>query len=128
LKHGPPPAFSSVVEALDCPLVVEECISFGDLPKNIYTGPSMTLHAVEPFVPTPIETSGITLPHFAMEIHQKFAENLHELWAMRKIDLGWIFGEVRSEQSRRHPCLTSFELLPETEKTYNINLSLDTMK
>lgn len=128
LKHGPPNLFSAVVEALDCPLIVEECVSFGDLPKNIYAGPSMTLHSVEPFVPTPIETSGIQLPSFATEIHQKFAENLHELWAMRKIDLGWIFGEVRNEKSRRHPCLTSFELLPEAEKNYNVTLSLETMK
>lgn len=127
-KHGPPPTYSAIVEAIDCPLVVEECLSFGDLAKNVYAGPSTTLHAVEPFVPTPIETSGIQLPSFALEIHHKFAENLHELWAMRKIDLGWIFGEVRNEVSRRHPCLTSFELLPEAEKTYNINLSLETMK
>lgn len=68
LKHGPPPTFSAIVEALDCPLVVEECLSFGDLPKNIYAGPSTTLHAVEPFVPTPIETTGIQLPSFALEV------------------------------------------------------------
>ncbi|PIO54164.1 hypothetical protein TELCIR_24479, partial [Teladorsagia circumcincta] len=35
---------------------------------------------------------------------------------------------TRSEAQRKHPCLTSFDRLPATEKQYNVNLSLDTMK
>ncbi|KAI1722893.1 RIH domain-containing protein [Ditylenchus destructor] len=128
LKHGPPSGFSPIIEASNSALTVEDCLTFGDLSKSIYSGPSTSLHAVEPFVPNPIDTSPVALPEFAQEIHVRFAENLHELWAMRKIDLGWIYGEVRNEQSRRHPCLTSFDQLPETEQAYNINLALDTMK
>lgn len=128
LKYGPPAGFSAVVEALDCPLHVEECLSFGDLPKNIYAGPSTTLHAIEPFVPTPVDVTGVQLPGFALENQQKFAENLHELWAMRKIDLGWTFGEVRNEPHKKHPCLTAFAQLPEAEQQYNLQLALDTMK
>ena len=68
------------------------------------------------------------LPQFALDIQQKFAENLHELWAMRKIDLGWSYGPTRSEKARRHPCLTAYGSLPEAEQTYNLNLALDTLK
>ncbi len=32
-------------------------------------------------------------------IRDKLAENTHELWAMRKIDQGWIFGEVSRRRS-----------------------------
>lgn len=49
---------------------------------------------MEPFVPEPIDISNVILSHFAMEVHEKLAENLHELWAMRKIELGWSLGEV----------------------------------
>jgi len=49
-------------------------------------------------VPTPIETTNISLPGFALEAHMNFAENLHELWAMRKIDLGWSYGEVNKNK------------------------------
>jgi ryanodine receptor 2 len=94
LKFGPPPGFSAIFEALNHELDVQECLTFGDLAKNIFAGPSPILHTVEPFVPTPIDTTNIALPHFAMEIHQKFSENLHELWAKRKIDYGWSYGEV----------------------------------
>ncbi|KHN75295.1 Ryanodine receptor 44F [Toxocara canis] len=128
LRFGPPQSFSAIVEAAPCELEVLECLSFGDLQKNTYSGPSTLHHNMEPFVPTPVDISSVILPHFAMDIHEKLAENLHELWAMRKIELGWTFGEVRDEIQRQHPCLTSFDRLPTNEKNYNINLAIDTLK
>uniref|UniRef100_A0A8R1HP75 Ryanodine receptor n=2 Tax=Caenorhabditis japonica TaxID=281687 RepID=A0A8R1HP75_CAEJA len=128
LKHGPPSGFSAVVEAINGELSIADCLSFGDLPKNIYCGPQTIFNNLEPFIPTPIDISTTQLSHHAMEMHQKYAENLHELWAMRKIELGWAWGEIRSETSRKHPCLTHFNQLPETEKKYNTLLALSTMK
>ncbi|UMM36210.1 hypothetical protein L5515_008471 [Caenorhabditis briggsae] len=128
LRYGPPTGFSAVVEAVNGELGITDCLSFGDLGKNIFCGPQTIFNNLEPFIPTPIDVSTTQLTHHAMEMHQKYAENLHELWAMRKIELGWSYGETRSESSRKHPCLTRFELLPETEKKYNIMLALTTMK
>lgn len=128
LRFGPPSGFSAVVEAVQGELQINDCLSFGDLPKSIYCGPQTIFSSIESFVPTPVDISGVVLHNKAMEIHQRFAENLHELWAMRKIELGWKYGEARSETQRTHPCLTSFDKLPQTEKSYNINLALDTMK
>ncbi|KAK6754198.1 hypothetical protein RB195_013289 [Necator americanus] len=128
LRFGPPPGFSAVVEAVSGDLQISDCLSFGELPKNIYCGPATIFSSIEPFVPQPVDISNVVLHHHANEIHQKFAENLHELWAMRKIELGWSYGETRSETQRKHPCLISFDRLPTTEKQYNINLALDTMK
>ncbi|CAO4380202.1 unnamed protein product [Caenorhabditis nigoni] len=128
LRYGPPTGFSAVVEAVNGELGITDCLSFGDLGKNIFCGPQTIFNNLEPFIPTPIDVSTTQLTHHAMEMHQKYAENLHELWAMRKIELGWSYGETRSETSRKHPCLTRFELLPETEKKYNIMLALTTMK
>uniref|UniRef100_A0A914XP97 Ryanodine receptor n=1 Tax=Plectus sambesii TaxID=2011161 RepID=A0A914XP97_9BILA len=128
LRYGPPSGFSALVEAIFGKLDIGDCFSFGDLPKNVYYGPSTLLQGSEPFVPAAVDISQVTLPHFAHEFHQKLAENLHELWAMRKIELGWTYGEKRSEAGKHHPCLTSFERLPTTEKNYNINLALDTLK
>ncbi|CAG9530378.1 unnamed protein product [Cercopithifilaria johnstoni] len=128
LRYGPPPGFSALIETAANQLEIGECVSFGDIAKNVYTGSSILRQNAEPFVPKLVDISTIVLPHFAMEIHEKLAENLHELWAMRKIELGWSYGEVRDEKTRRHPCLTSFQQLPQNEKTYNINLAIDTMK
>ncbi|MCP9259463.1 Ryanodine receptor 44F [Dirofilaria immitis] len=122
------PGFSALIEAAANHLEIGECLSFGDIAKNVYTGPSILRQNTEPFVPVLVDISNVVLPEFAMEIHEKLAENLHELWAMRKIELGWSYGEVRDQKTRRHPCLTSFQQLPQNEKTYNINLAIDTMK
>uniref|UniRef100_A0A158P902 Ryanodine receptor 44F n=1 Tax=Angiostrongylus cantonensis TaxID=6313 RepID=A0A158P902_ANGCA len=128
LRFGPPPGFSATVEAVSGELQITDCLSFGDLPKNVYCGPHTLFTSTEPFVPQPVDISDTILPHLINDIHPRFAENLHELWAMRKIELGWSYGETRSETLRKHPCLTSFDRLPATEKQYNINLALDTLK
>lgn len=94
LRFGPPPGFSALIEAAANQLEIGECVSFGDIAKNVYTGPSILLQNTEPFVPSLVDISSVVLPHFAMAIHEKLAENLHELWAMRKIELGWSYGEV----------------------------------
>lgn len=38
----------------------------------------------------------IPLPTYIENVKEKLAENLHELWAMSKIENGWIWGEVNS--------------------------------
>ncbi|VDN03294.1 unnamed protein product [Thelazia callipaeda] len=128
LRFGPPSGFSALIEAATNQLEIRECLSFGEITKNVFIGPSTLHHNTKPFVPTPVDISNVVLPHFATNIHEKLAENLHELWAMRKIELGWSYGEVRDEKMRRHPCLTSFQQLPQNEKIYNINLAINTMK
>lgn len=36
----------------------------------------------------------VPLPGYIENIKEKLAENLHELWALGKIENGWIWGEV----------------------------------
>uniref|UniRef100_A0A803V2K3 Ryanodine receptor 3 n=1 Tax=Ficedula albicollis TaxID=59894 RepID=A0A803V2K3_FICAL len=68
----------------------------------------------------PLPTSGIVM--------DKLAENIHELWGMNKIELGWTYGKIRDDNKRHHPCLVEFSKLPETEKNYNLQMSTETLK
>lgn len=36
----------------------------------------------------------IVLPPYLENVRDKLAENIHELWGMNKIELGWIYGKV----------------------------------
>ena len=36
----------------------------------------------------------IQLPTYIENVRDKLAENMHELWAVAKIDQGWTYGEV----------------------------------
>ncbi|KAI5611303.1 ryanodine receptor 3 isoform X3 [Silurus asotus] len=80
------------------------------------------------FIPIPVNTSQIVLPPHLENVRDKLAENIHELWGMNKIELGWTYGKVRDDNKRQHPCLVDFSKLPETEKNYNLQMSTETLK
>ncbi|XP_072425167.1 ryanodine receptor 3 isoform X3 [Chiloscyllium punctatum] len=80
------------------------------------------------FIPKPVDTSQIVLPSHLEKVQSKLAENIHELWAMNKIELGWTYGKVRDDNKRQHPCLVNFDKLPEQERNYNLQMSLETLK
>uniref|UniRef100_A0A8C3VH37 Ryanodine receptor 3 n=1 Tax=Catharus ustulatus TaxID=91951 RepID=A0A8C3VH37_CATUS len=80
------------------------------------------------FIPCPIDTSQVALPFHLEKIRDKLAENIHELWGMNKIELGWTYGKIRDDNKRHHPCLVEFSKLPETEKNYNLQMSTETLK
>ncbi|XP_034078389.1 ryanodine receptor 3-like isoform X2 [Gymnodraco acuticeps] len=80
------------------------------------------------FIPTPVETSQIIMPVHLDKVRDKLAENIHELWGMNKIELGWSYGKIRDDNKRQHPCLVDFSKLPETEKNYNLQMSTETLK
>ncbi|KAM4542025.1 ryanodine receptor 3 isoform 5-T5 [Odontesthes bonariensis] len=80
------------------------------------------------FIPTPVETSQIVMPPHLEKVRDRLAENIHELWGMNKIELGWTYGKIRDDNKRQHPCLVDFSKLPETEKNYNLQMSTETLK
>eukprot|EP00063_Salmo_salar_P056129 XP_014030964.1 PREDICTED: ryanodine receptor 3-like isoform X6 [Salmo salar] len=81
------------------------------------------------FIPTPVETSQIVMPPYLEKVRDRLAENIHELWGMNKIELGWSYGKrIRDDNKRQHPCLVDFSKLPETEKNYNLQMSTETLK
>ncbi|XP_030630748.1 ryanodine receptor 2 [Chanos chanos] len=90
-------------------------------------GPTITLTQAA-FTPTPVDTSQIVLPPHLERIREKLAENIHELWVMNKIELGWTYGTIRDDNKRQHPCLVEFSKLPEQERSYNLQMSLETLK
>jgi ryanodine receptor 2 len=61
-------------------------------------------------------------------IKEKLAENIHEMWAVTKIENGWVFGEERDDELMVHPCLTQFQNLPVAEKRYNMQLAIQTLR
>ncbi|KAF1658226.1 Ryanodine receptor 2, partial [Aptenodytes patagonicus] len=90
-------------------------------------GPTISLSQAA-FTPVPVDTSQIVLPPHLERIREKLAENIHELWVMNKIELGWQYGPVRDDNKRQHPCLVEFSKLPEQERNYNLQMSLETLK
>ncbi|KAH3855014.1 hypothetical protein DPMN_097574, partial [Dreissena polymorpha] len=129
LKYGPPEGHSPAIESLlpKQKLKIEPCFYFGDVQKNIISGPTEVLDYA-PFVPQPVDTGNVQLPVYVECVRDKLAENLHEVWAMNKIDQGWSWGEIREDTRKKNPSLTSFEKLPMSEKKYVVTVAFETLR
>lgn len=80
------------------------------------------------YTPTPIVTSGITLPDEAIELLEELAENNHEVWARQRFRDGWKYGPKRDDIQNLHPCLVPYADLPESEKQYDRNTAFEVLK
>ncbi|KAM7371310.1 hypothetical protein PAMP_010791 [Pampus punctatissimus] len=131
-RHGefkflPPPGYAPCYEAVLPREKLKLEASQDQTAARHLLGPTITLSQAA-FTPTPVDTSQIVLPPHLERIREKLAENIHELWVMNKIELGWTFGAVRDDNKRQHPCLVEFSKLPEQERSYNLQMSLETLK
>uniref|UniRef100_A0A8D2LE34 Ryanodine receptor 1 n=1 Tax=Varanus komodoensis TaxID=61221 RepID=A0A8D2LE34_VARKO len=90
-------------------------------------GPTQSLSHTS-FTPYPVDTMQIVLPPHLERIREKLAENIHELWALTRIEQGWTYGPIRDDNKRLHPCLLDFHSLPEPERNYNLQMSGETLK
>ncbi|XP_031141122.1 ryanodine receptor 1b isoform X1 [Sander lucioperca] len=90
-------------------------------------GPTQSLTHTS-FTPCPVDTVQIVLPPHLERIREKLAENIHELWAVTRIEQGWTYGSFRDDNKKLHPCLVDFQSLPEPERNYNLQMSGETLK
>ena len=80
------------------------------------------------YIPSPIDTSEISLPESLDGLVEALAENVHEVWAKSRMDEGWTYGESRNDTLKKHPCLVPYSQLPEIEKEYDRKTASGTLK
>ena len=82
----------------------------------------------EMYTPQPIDTTGVELPEELEMLVEQMSKNVHEVWSETRIQQGWTYGEQRNDELKTHPCLIPYEELPESEKEYDRNTSIGTLK
>ena len=80
------------------------------------------------YIPQPIDTSDVVLPQDLLNLAENLAENVHEVWAENRLSQGWSYGETRDDVNKHTPCLLSYQDLPESEKAYDRDTALSTLK
>lgn len=80
------------------------------------------------YIPRPIDTDDIVLSQDIMELCEKLSANTHEVWSATRIKDGWTYGPERNDEKKQHPCLVPYTELSESEKEYDRNTSLQTLK
>jgi len=80
------------------------------------------------YTPSPVSTDDVELSDELNELTELIASNVHDIWAEGRIAEGWVFGELRDDNLKTHPCLVPYNELPENEKEYDRNTAMKTLK
>ena len=80
------------------------------------------------YTPQPIDTSDIQLPAELEELVEEMSKNVHDVWSETRISQGWTYGPQRDDTLKTHPCLIPYEELPDSEKEYDRNTSIGTLR
>ena len=80
------------------------------------------------YQPKTIVTSDVDLSSEILQLIEPLAKNTHEVWARQRFREGWKYGPHRDDAKKEHPCLIPYEELPEFEKQYDRNTSMETIK
>lgn len=82
----------------------------------------------ETYIPKPVDTSDVVVGEEILAVAERLAENTHEVWALGRINEGWVYGEKLDREKKVHPLLVPYGDLPESEKDYDRRTSLETLK
>ena len=78
--------------------------------------------------PIPVDTSDVTLPAELLALTERIAENVHEIWAAGRLAEGWTYGKEKDLTKKTTPWLVPYGELPESEKEYDRNTAMETLK
>lgn len=82
----------------------------------------------EEYEPHPINLSDVEISDDLIELREAMAENAHEVWAYNRKQEGWIYGPKRDDQKKLHPDLVAYNKLPDSEKLYDREMAMNTIK
>ena len=80
------------------------------------------------YIPNPVDTKSVDLPKGLEPLAEEMSKNVHEVWSAGRMKDGWTYGDERNDTEKKHPCLVPYEELPEEEKEYDRNTSVETIK
>jgi hypothetical protein len=80
------------------------------------------------WLPRPTDTSSVVLPKALDELVEVLAEEAHANWAAGRMAGGWRYGPKRDDDRLTHPDLVPYSDLPETEKEFDRELAMTTLR
>jgi hypothetical protein len=75
-----------------------------------------------------MDTSGVKVPAELLELTERLADNVHEVWAAQKVKDGWSYGPTVDAATKKHPDLMPYAQLQEEKKVYDRDTAMETIK
>lgn len=80
------------------------------------------------YIPNPVDTTDVQLSCDLLELTERIAANTHDVWAKGRQEEGWTYGLERNDAKQQTPCLVPYDELSESEKEYDRNTAMETIK
>ena len=78
--------------------------------------------------PQPIDISKVQLDDDLLDLTETIAQDVHDIWAVKRFDEGYSYGPIRDDVKKHHPDLVPYSDLPESEKDYDREMSIHAIK
>lgn len=83
---------------------------------------------MENYYPFSRDLDDIIISDELNDIIELIAENIHNTWALTRIEKGWTYGKERDDTLKQHPNLIPYNQLSEEEKTFDKETAITTIK
>lgn len=80
------------------------------------------------YISQPFDRTISELPEELINITEKIAKNVHDVWMKGRIKEGWTYGPERSDREHKHPYLIPYEKLAESEKDIDRNTAIEILR
>lgn len=80
------------------------------------------------YIPKPVNVDDVELSEELLQLTEKIAENVHDVWAAGRMAEGWTYGTQKDTSKKETPLLVAYGDLPESEKNFDRNTALNTLK
>jgi len=78
--------------------------------------------------PTSLSVSRVPLSRGISDLREVLARKVHENWARLRTAEGWRYGPKRHDGRKEHPGLVPFDELPESEKDYDRETAMESIR
>ena len=113
---------STHIQGTSCSVVTADALDV------IFYGDRERYRYMKPYEPKPIEISDVELPAPLLHLAETLAESVHDMWAQSRLASGWTYGPERDDTLKHSPCLVPYAELPESEKAYDRDTAIGTLK
>ncbi|MGE0377235.1 MAG: RyR domain-containing protein [Planctomycetaceae bacterium] len=78
--------------------------------------PQPGIPVAPPWDEFPVDQQAVVIDGVRLALRGATPRDMHESWLMAKVESGWKYGDVKDAVAKTHPCMVSYDLLPQEQR------------